>query len=148
MKSFSESNENYEKWLKNSILLFKTPIPMTDDTKDYQFAANKNKFILEKLSAMQESKLGLAKISKMNDIIKLVLTGLLAQDAFLPASAELSLRIKISLMEILEIQKKIEKITPHTKLKPIWFYNLLKNPTAEKRLSDIIQKLDQRIIKR
>lgn len=147
MKSHSESKHAYELWLKNSIGLFKNPIPqkINDHAKDYKFANAKNKIIFDKLTAIEDSKFGLSKTSKMDDIVKVVLNDLLSMDSFDSGSAELSLRIKICITEVIQIRENIKEIEFKAKLQPSWFYDLLQKPTAEKKLTEVIQKLDERM---
>jgi len=147
MKSHSESRNQYNQWLKNSISLFKTPIPKTKtgDEKDYQFASAKNKLIFEKLTSIQDAKFGFSKTSKMDDIVKIVLNDLLSMESFPAGSAELSLRIKTCLAEVIQIKQKLKKDEFKTKLKPTWFYELLQKPNAEKKLTEVVEKLEKKV---
>lgn len=147
MKSHSESKIHYDKWLTNSIVLFKTPISKVSnvDEKDYQFANLKNKIIFEKLSSIQDSKFGFAKSLKMDDIVKIVLNDLLSMESFPEGSAELSLRIKTCLAEVIQIQQRVKKGDFQATLQPSWFYDLLQKPTAEKKLTEVVEKLEMKL---
>lgn len=145
MKSSLSTPYTYQQWLTDSIILFKNPIKKSAECeeKDFKFATEKNKIIYKKLKSIEESWIGLAKSSKMDDIVKIVLEDLLSRSTLHYGSMELALRIKTCLQGLQHVRKSIVLTE---KNKPVWFYDLLKKPNVETRLHEVVQALNEKIL--
>lgn len=144
---------SYEEWLKKSQMIFKQTIAKeahhTFDEKDHQIATEKNQYISDMLTSLENNKWYVPKtVDKTHkafqiwDFIKTLNRDIMSIDPIQASSYTLMVRIKLCLHDIKIIDPNLIK---NAKTNSKWFYELLQTQNITPYLDKIINELDKRM---